>query len=122
MPVYKEHDFNEDTYQPPSTLTASNIGDFDPRSTKPRKWLIKDRYATGKITLTIAPPGEGKTTLAIQEAIAVAIGKDFARRHIEGPSKAWFYNNEDDQEELLRRVVACCKTMGMDFNDLREKL
>ena len=103
-------------------IAPGRLSDFNPRSIKPRRWIMKDRYIRGKVTLTIAPPGVGKSTLTMQEALSVAAGIDFAGRETMVKGKAWIYNNEDDTEELLRRIVAACKSLGIEFDDIKDRV
>ena len=95
---------------------------FNPRSIKPRRWIMDGRYIRGKVTLTIAPPGVGKSTLTMMEALAIAAGKDFGGKETKIRGRVWIYNNEDDEEELHRRLVAACKSMGIDLADIEDRL
>jgi hypothetical protein len=95
---------------------------FNPRSIKPRRWIIDGRYIRGKVTLTIAPPGVGKSTLTMMEALAVAAGQDFAGRETKIRGRVWIYNNEDDEEELHRRLVAAAKSMRINLADIEDRL
>lgn len=94
-------------------ICAGSMRGVDPRAIKPRQWVINGRYIRQKVTLTVAPPGVGKSTLTLQEAIAIAAGIDFAGRETCTQGKVWIYNNEDDLEEIDRRIVGCAQHMGV---------
>lgn len=106
-------------------LTPRPIGLLDATKIPPRRWLLGKHFIRGFVTLTIAPGGVGKSTLAIAEAIAVATGRPItgAECH-EGRSAgtAWVYNNEDPRDELERRVSAIAKHHGIAMSDLSDRL
>ena len=101
---------------------ARPVKGFDPRSINPRKWIVEGRYIRQRVTITIAPPGVGKSTLTIQEALAVAAGQDFGGRGTCDKGRVWIYNNEDDYEELMRRVVAAASFMGIPWSVVEDKV
>jgi len=103
-------------------LTAGSIENFNPRNLKPRDWLVKGRFIRGKMTMTVAPGAVGKSSLSIQEAIAIAAGLDFGGRETMIKGRVWIYNNEDDEQEILRRLTAACKEMDVDIEDVKTRI
>jgi hypothetical protein len=73
---------------------------FPDESTIPaRAWVYAMHYIAGFVCATVAPGGFGKTTLALNEALNMAM---------QG-SRVWYISGEDDMEELDRRIAAHCK-------------
>lgn len=92
---------------------------FAPRAIVPRPWLYGRRYLRGYVTVTIAPPGVGKSTFTIHEAISIATGNEWAgSRPVGGAQNVWIWNNEDDADELDRRIIAAAASMGVKPEDL----
>lgn len=80
----------------------------------PRPWLFGTWLLKRYVTLLIAPPGVGKSTLTIQMNLAIAAGRDWAGQRVHEDGPAWVFNNEDDQDELDRRIFAAIAEMGID--------
>jgi hypothetical protein len=78
----------------------------DPASLPQRKWIYEPHYIRGFTSLTVAPGGVGKSTLAITEAIAIATGRPLLGITPSERTKVWYWNGEDPQEEIQRRVHA----------------
>ncbi len=95
----------------------------EPRSIQPRQWLYGRHYYKKFVSVTIAPGGVGKSSLALVEALSICHGRDLLnggkplRR-----GKVWYYNGEDPQEELDRRIAAICKHYGMKEVELEGRL
>ncbi len=103
-------------------LFATPLGTLDPATIPPRPWLFGHRYLKGYVTVTVAPPGVGKSTLTIQEALAIATGQDWAGQDAHETGKVWVYNNEDDRDELHRRIAAAAKHMEIDLAQVADRL
>jgi AAA domain len=71
-----------------------------------RRWLLEGTLLRGNVTVEVAPPGAGKSTLAIQQAVAIITGRPITGQQVHEQSKVWIYNNEDDGDELKRRLAA----------------
>lgn len=95
---------------------------FELRAIEPRQWVLGKRYLIGKVTVTIAPPGVGKSTLTIHEALAVATGQPWAGSEVLEQGAVWIYNNEDDLDELDRRIIAAAKAMDIDPSSLEGRV
>lgn len=101
--------------EPVSTeLTATPLGTINPASIPKRQWIMDNRFVAKFITLTIAPGGLGKSTITMQEAIAVATGRPITGLKVNTPGKVWIFNNEDPLEELHRRIAAICIHFKID--------
>ena len=71
-----------------------------------RRWLLEGTMLRGNVTVEVAPPGAGKSTLAIQQAVAIVTARPITGRQVHEQTKVWIYNNEDDGDELKRRLAA----------------
>jgi len=88
-----------------------------------RRWLIGSFAVRGNLTVLVAPPGAGKSTLGIALAVACAIGRnELVGEHVHEPTRAWVWNNEDDQDELRRRLAAVLQHWSIDAADVRGRL
>ena len=82
----------------------------DPASIPQRKWIHAVHYITGFVVATVAPGGFGKTTLALNEALAMA----------HAGHRVWYLSGEDDLSEIDRRIAAHCQHhefFPADFGD-----
>ena len=75
----------------------------------------------GHVTLTSAAPGVGKSTLAIEEAVALVAGHNFLGFEVE-PMKAVIINNEETRDEIERRIEATCQCFGVPPESIAENL
>jgi hypothetical protein len=93
------------------------------QETPTREWILGSRYIAKFVTLTIAPGGVGKSTLTMQEAVAVALKNDEivgATVHRQG--NVWIYNAEDPIDELYRRLRGIVQGFKLDPQALVGKL
>ena len=89
---------------------------------KPRQWLMERTAIRGKLSLLVAPPGAGKSTMTIAAAISIALGKDLLGIKVVERANVWLYNNEDDLEELYRRIDGVLSAHNLKREDLDGKL
>jgi hypothetical protein len=87
-----------------------------------RRWLLEGTMLRGNVTVEVAPPGAGKSTLAIQQAIAVITGRPITEHQVHEQTKVWVYNNEDDGAELKRRLAAVLQHWDIHFAEIRGQL
>lgn len=88
----------------PTTFTLG-----DPTQIPPRQWIYDFRLIRGFVALTVAPGGLGKSSLAMVDALSMAIGRplfDDSPVQEKKPLRVWYWNGEDPQEETRRRVAA----------------
>ena len=70
-----------------------------------RRWLVGSFAIRGHLTVLVAPPGAGKSTLGIALAVAGITGRgEIVGETVYETIKAWVWNNEDDRNELRRRL------------------
>lgn len=74
--------------------------------------LFKD-WSTEDIHITTADGGTGKTTLKLNEAIALALGEPFLGFECNGEGRTLFITGEDSKEKLGAMLGAILKQMGL---------
>lgn len=74
--------------------------------------LFKD-WSTEDIHITTADGGTGKTTLKLNEAIALALGEPFLGFECKGEGRTLFITGEDTKEKLGAMLGVILKQMGL---------
>lgn len=87
---------------------------------KPRPWLLGRRYLPGYITLTVAPPGTGKSTYAMAEALSIVTGKRITHNAVYEQGAVWVYNTEDPLDELENSMIAAAKCHKIKKSETRD--
>ena len=88
-----------------------------------RRWLVGSFAIRGHVTVLVAPPGAGKSTLALSIAVAAVTGRsEIVGETVHEPVKAWVYNNEDDRDELHRRLAAIMQRWNIPVEEIRFRL
>ena len=87
-------------------ITPAFVDRLDVAMLPRRRWLLGRALLRGNLTLKIAPPGVGKSTLGIEQAVAIVTGRPITGQEVHEQTKVWIYNNEDDADELKRRLAA----------------
>jgi RecA-family ATPase len=84
----------------------------------PREWLVKDLVPAKNCTLLSGDGGTGKSTVAMQLAVATALGARtwMGAEVMRGP--VVFLTAEDDEEEMHRRFNAIARKEGVDLDRL----
>ena len=80
----------------------------DPKSIPRREWLYGWHLIRKFGSAKIAPPGVGKSTLALTEAIALATGRPLLGIKPRERCRVWYWNGEDPRDEIDRRIAAIC--------------
>lgn len=80
-----------------------------------REFLYGRLIQRGKIAVTVAQGGTGKTALTnAVEALAMATGRKLLHDEAPAPLRVWVWNLEEDQEELNRRLEGACVHFGIE--------
>lgn len=103
-------------------LCPQFVTDLNIAMLPPRRWVLGRSLIIGYLTLLVSPPGVGKTTLVLAQAIAICTGKNITGHDIAEVGKVWLHNNEDDNDELKRRLAAILQHFNLTINDIRNKL
>jgi len=94
----------------PTFFSRSDLTNFS-KLRKPQ--LFKD-WSTEDIHITTADGGTGKTTLKLNEAIALALGESFLGFEcVSGEGRTLFITGEDSKEKLGAMLGAILKQMGL---------
>ena len=104
------------------TFKATPYTWTDPASIKPRQWLYDRFLIRGFVSVSIAPGGVGKSTLAIAEAVALATGNNLLGKQTGTAKRVWLWNLEDPRDELERRIQAICQHFNISADDLDDRL
>ena len=108
--------------RPPLAASIIETLDVAMLSRRRRCWLLGRSLLRGSVTLQVAPPGVGKSTLGIEQAVAVVTGRAITGQEVHEQAKAWIYNNEDDADELKRRLAAVLQRWHIPFDEVRGRL
>jgi hypothetical protein len=87
-----------------------------------RQWLLGRSLLRGNLTVKVAPPGVGKSTLCLERAVAVVTGRSITGEEVHQQVKVWVYNNEDDGAELKRRLAAVLQHWNIPLDEIRGRL
>ena len=109
-----------ETKEPPRLFIPTSWQPIEPSKVKPRDWQGFGHYIRGFVVGDVAPGGMGKSSVALVEAISMALGRDllgtgkiYWRRQ-----KVWYWGGEDPAEETQRRIAAICKHYKINQADL----
>jgi hypothetical protein len=80
----------------------------DPAAIEPRRWLYGRHLIRGFLSVTVAPGGYGKSSLALAEAVAMCAGKNLLGDAPAGQARVWYWNLEDPIDEIVRRTTGAC--------------
>jgi hypothetical protein len=87
-----------------------------------RQWLLGRSLLRRKLTVQVAAPGVGKSTLAMARAIAVVTSRELTGEAVHETAPVWVYNNEDDAEDLQRQLAAVLQHWDIPFADVKGRL
>lgn len=95
---------------------------FLPADLPPREWLLGKLLMAGNVTVLVAPPGVGKSTLVVGILLALASGRsDIVAADPAERMRSWYFNNEDDREEIMRRLSAAMQHHKLTWRDVADK-
>ncbi|SDL09443.1 AAA family ATPase [Paracoccus chinensis] len=94
-----------------------SAAELDGREVPVRDWLVPGMIPSGTVTLLSGDGGTGKSLLALQLAVACALGRPWIGRQVAGGT-ALYVSAEDDEAELHRRLAGILQAGGADFLDL----
>ncbi len=87
-----------------------------------RQWVLGRALLKGHLSVLVAPPGVGKSTLVIAMAVSIITGEKITGHDIHRQGKVWIYNNEDDTDELKRRLAAVLQHHGLSYDQVKGQL
>lgn len=83
-----------------------------------REWLVPDLIPARNVTLLYGDGGTGKSLLALQLAVAVALGRPWLGRPVKG-GRVVFPSAEDEEAELHRRLVDIARHEAVRLAEMR---
>ena len=104
------------------TLKPTPFSWRDPSLIPPRRWLYGRHLIASFASLTVAPGGLAKSSLAIVEALAMVTDKPLLGDRPPRPLRVWIWNGEDPAEETERRIAAACLHYGVTAEDIGGRL
>lgn len=87
-------------------ISATPFQWIDPAAIPERQWLYGHALIRGHVTVTVAPPGTGKSSKEIVDALAITSGQMLLHDRPYGTIRVWLWNGEDPMDELQRRITA----------------
>ncbi len=103
-------------------LTAPFVEALEAETIPKRRRILGWSLIRQQVSLLIAPPGIGKSTLGIAQAIAICTGNRLTGQEVVEQGNVWIYNNEDGRDELERRVAALLQFHELSPDDIAGRL
>lgn len=94
----------------------------DPTTLPRRDWLYGRHLIRGEVSLTLAPGGVGKTSLACAEAASLVSGKRLLHDTPPSRLRVWLWNGEEPEDELQRRFAAVALHYRLGADDFGDRL
>jgi hypothetical protein len=99
-------------------IEAMSFELIDAKSLPMRQWIYGSHLICKFVSVTLAPGGVGKSTLAIVESLAMVSEKALLGIQPKRKLRVWIWNGEDPPEELTRRILAAIKKYGLSNEDV----
>ena len=103
-----------------SALTFTTADTVHGRPIPPREWLVPGLIPAGTVTMLGGDGGTGKSVLALQLAVAAAVGRQWIGRDVERPGPVLLLSAEDDATELHRRLADIADAAGVSLAELSQ--
>jgi RecA-family ATPase len=100
-------------------LPVVSAATFADKPVPPRGWIVSDMIPDRTVTIVAGDGGDGKTTLMLQLAVALAGARPWLGYSPE-PGAVLFLSAEDELDELHRRVAATASSLGVALSDLAD--
>ncbi len=110
-------------WTPPDDENRPQLAFLDPtmwegQSVPPRRWLVPNRIPMANVTMLNGDGAAGKTTIALQFAVATVRGTDWLGSIVHEPGPVIFFTAEEDGDEIHRRLGAITEYQSIGFRDL----
>ena len=106
---------------PPAPLDVFVAGQWQGKVPPERRWIVDNIIPEGAVTMLSGHGASGKSIIALQLAIACALGRNWLGRTVR-PCKALVMACEDEPDELHRRCDAILRHYGAEPVDLEDRL
>jgi RecA-family ATPase len=103
-------------------LQAIDLAAWASEPVPERRWIVPDLIPERNVTLLGGDGGVGKSLLALQLAVACALGGRDWIGHRTRSCRVLGYFCEDDEDELHRRLSPILKLYGASFADVADRL
>jgi len=105
------------------TIRATPFEWKDPSSLPRREFVFGTHLIRRYLSVTVAPGGVGKSSLAIVEALSMVTGRALLGgvKPVK-PLRCWLYNGEDPRDELERRIAAACIHYNIKPDEIGDRL
>lgn len=112
-------DFGTSNPSKKTLLAPKRVKAFTGNSLPPREWILGTLLLKRSVSLMVAPPSAGKSTLTLLAAVAIVTGRDdLIGVKVHRRESVWLYNNEDDLDEMNRRLLAILTHFKISWKDL----
>jgi RecA-family ATPase len=102
----------------PQPLTFLDPSEWQGLSVPRRRWLVPHRLPLANVTMLNGDGSAGKTTIALQLAVATTRGTDWLGSIVDEPGPVIFFTAEEDKDEIHRRLAAIAAYQEIGFRDL----
>ena len=116
------HELDDDAPRAAVPLAPAFVNELNIAMLPRRRWVLGRSLIRGHLSVKVAPPGVGKSTLCLERAVAVVTGRNITGEPVHERTKVWLYNNEDDGDELKRRLAAVLQHWDIPLDDVRGRL
>lgn len=106
-----------DAHEPLPELGAFTADAFAGKPLPPRLWNVPGMIPHGTVTTMDGDGGTGKSTLALQLAVATVLGREWLGRQVM-QGRVLYASAEDDERELHRRLNDLCVHFGAGLEEL----
>lgn len=98
-------------------LDIIDPGQWDGREPPPRPWLVPGLIPKEEVTLLYGSGGEGKSRLALQLMVSLALRRQWIGLDVE-PVKSLYFSCEDNANEIWRRLARILEHYNGGFSDI----
>jgi RecA-family ATPase len=107
-------------WQPPRVHSYG--GRFAPTEIPPRQWLLGHRRAVAEVTADIGPPGVNKSTLLLNDAVAIVTGRPLLadKPHLTGD--VLVFAGEDSQRDVEAKLAGILTHYRIQPAELGDRL
>lgn len=93
-------------FAPEDQLKIHHFSTVNMEAIPPVKWILKNQFISGLVSILVSPGGLGKSLLSLIQAVSVATGKGISGDEVSTQGRVWIHNAEDGKHDLERRLAA----------------
>jgi len=106
---------------PGEVIQFHNFQDVNIKAIPPVKWILKNQFISGLVSILVSPGGLGKSLLSLLQAVSVSTGIELSGDKVSTQGRVWIHNAEDGKHDLERRLAAISIHHNVDqklFNNI----